>query len=300
MPARSVRSSVALAFVVAAALLTSTACDTSFNHFAETDKAFSVWGYLDASADTQWVRVEPLQDSMLAGSPSFEARVTTRHLESGQTTRWRDSVFHVEAADVPVHNFWTTAPIEPGATYRLTVERPSDGATSTAEVTIPDDFPEPTVRRGGPPATNPPANAPPTIITVHGVDRLGAAVARSRVIVCTFGGCRPPQRVTFSHLADTTRLDADSYRIAVDWAADLLTLWDPDTPNSEIGSVFFFRVTVANVNEGWPDYDTPVSDFTNQTTPSQPPAGAASNIENGFGFLGGAVTKTVDILNYGS
>lgn len=302
MSSRSVYLSLVLGSAATAALLAIGGCDTSFEPFSETDKVFSVWGYLDASADTQWVRVEMLQDSVIAGSGSFEARVTMRHLETGQTTRWRDSLFHVEATDAAVHNFWTTAAIEPGVMYRLTVERPSDGATSTAEVTIPDDFPEPTVRRDGPPPTDPPPVAPPTLVTVRGVERLGAAMATTRLIVCTYGGCHPPRTVTFSHLADTTRIDNDSYRIAANWAADLLTLWDPDDPDSEIRRVFFYRVTVANVSEAWPDYNAPVPDFRNPTweggsTPRQLPGGGASNIENGVGFLGGAVTRTVDIMD---
>ncbi len=287
MPHRVASSLAALTLAFFSALLVASGCDTSFDRFQETDLAYSVWGYLDLHADTQWVRVEPLQDSSFVGSGPFEARVTSVNLATGEQVVWRDSVFAAGETGVTVHNFYTAADLEPGATYRLTVEGPP--GRSTAEVTLPPSFPQPTVLG----YVLPDGRGYGTIyVIVRGVDSLGAAMVNLRYDVC-----QPPpepaveQRTITSYLSSATRQEDGSYRITIPWKADILQAWPED---ASICAVHDFRVSVASVSEDWPDYELPVDSL--RTAP-QPPAGAGSNIENGVGFLGGAATWTVDVLH---
>ena len=102
---------------------------------------FSVFGYLDLAADTQWIRVTPIRQNIRPDSAAIDAVVTLEHAGSGRVVTLRDSLFRFADPDVAgssawVHNFWTTEPLEPEATYRLRVER-SDGAATTAVVEMP-------------------------------------------------------------------------------------------------------------------------------------------------------------------
>ncbi len=112
-------------------------CDTSVDPFVPQDEEpFSLFGVLNPAADTQFIRIEPLADSVQVGSPpTIDATATLEHRGTNRTVTLRDSFMQV-AVDVAVHNFWTTEPIEPGARYRLRVER-SDGQVSQATTTVP-------------------------------------------------------------------------------------------------------------------------------------------------------------------
>ena len=132
-----------LACVLAA--MVGTACDQSFVPIQPSDLQFSVFGYLDAAADTQWIRVSPLRSTILTAPGSLGATVSLEELGTGRTIVLRDSLFRFSANPevgsdgVYLHNFWTTETIEPGATYRfsaaLDAEEPSE-----AVVLVPPDY----------------------------------------------------------------------------------------------------------------------------------------------------------------
>lgn len=96
------------------------ACDTPFEPIAEGDVRFPVFGYLDASADTQWIRVMPIRPLATTSPDSFGITVTLEDLGTGRVIPLRDSLFpftHHADADVGsagtyVHDFWTTETIE--------------------------------------------------------------------------------------------------------------------------------------------------------------------------------------------
>jgi len=138
------RSPSVPAFLLAAVLVT--ACDDEFTPLAPTDLQFSVFGYLDANADTQWVRVAPIRPLILTSPDGFSATVTLEHLGTGQVIVLRDSVFRFTDATDPdgsegvyAHNFWTTEPIEPGATYRFVAQREGE-QRAEAIIEIPGNF----------------------------------------------------------------------------------------------------------------------------------------------------------------
>lgn len=128
------------------ALLLVTACDDTFTPIEASALRYSLYGYLDASADTQWIRVSPVRPLAITSPEPLEERVTLEHLGTGRIVELRDSVFRQQALDPDlgsatfyVHNFWTTEPIAPGATYRLTVTK-TGGPTAETLIEVPPEY----------------------------------------------------------------------------------------------------------------------------------------------------------------
>lgn len=120
-------------------------CDESFQPLKENDRYFfSIQGYLDVSADTQWVRITPARQQLVMPPVTPEMHVTLEELESGNITPMNDSLF-IQANGFHYLNFWTTMEIKPEHTYRLTAED-SLGNTSHVEVTTPEEFRAPTIQ----------------------------------------------------------------------------------------------------------------------------------------------------------
>lgn len=111
-------------------------CESNFEPFAESDLTFTILGFLDTDADTQYIRIVPLRQVVDRGGPDpIDARVTTTDLETGAVVVWRDSV--IRFADQSYgHVFWAALNVEPDHRYRIDVER-SDGARTFAETHVP-------------------------------------------------------------------------------------------------------------------------------------------------------------------
>jgi len=137
-PARPVRSAL-FALVGAGMLLFG--CDPTVQAIEASDQHhYSLFGILNPAQDTQWIRVEPLAPPTTGGAPrALDATVALKNVETGQTWTLRDSVVEV-FPDEPQHNFWTTAPIAPGTSYRLVV-RGADGDSTWVTTTTPNGPP---------------------------------------------------------------------------------------------------------------------------------------------------------------
>ncbi len=123
------------------------ACDQTFEPLAPSQAQWSVFGYLDASADTQWIRVMPIRPVKLTSPDASGATVTLEDLGTNQIIPLRDSLFTfthyadstLGSAGAYVHDFWTTHEMEPGASYRLSVTHAGD-EPAEAVVKIPQDY----------------------------------------------------------------------------------------------------------------------------------------------------------------
>lgn len=146
MPLRNLAETVeamharSLVFLMLALALLA-ACEKPFEPTASSDIAFSIFGHLDAAADTQWVRVMPIRQSLGTVPGPIDAIVTLEEIETGTTVLMSDSLIqylpvNLRGEGLFAHNFSTTMPIVPGRHYRLTVTR-SDGASASATVLIP-------------------------------------------------------------------------------------------------------------------------------------------------------------------
>ncbi len=129
--------------VVLFAAATMAGCDDAFDPYDRNGIGpFSVFGYLDTHAETQWIRVMPIRNQLIPDPAPIDAVVTLEDLGTGRVLTLRDSVFAFtdrgRNAVLYAHNFWTTETIEAGTVYRLTAMR-SDGAATTAVVETPPE-----------------------------------------------------------------------------------------------------------------------------------------------------------------
>lgn len=118
-------------------LLVVSACDESLTPISgEVDGYYTINGYLDVDADTQFVRVTPVrfQFERLPAEP-LDARVFTRNLSTGVEATWQDSLITLDDGTTD-HLFHSTAPVIPGDTYEFVIERP-DGIVMSTQQDVP-------------------------------------------------------------------------------------------------------------------------------------------------------------------
>ncbi len=252
-------------------------CETTFEPFSEGGLDFSILGFLDAERDTQFVRIEPLQDGIFLGStdqPFDDIDVTLEHVSSGHRMVMKDSIFWF--SESAVHNFWTPLRPTPGETYRLTA-RYQDGSQSLVDVTMPDSFPLPSL-------INPPeclsagCEAEPIEIHISGIDNLAAIIASYRFI--------PPNDTTGCELIRVSYLEEaipaePGYVIRINWLRDMQRL--------VLEGFETLDVWVAAGDPEWPDVTA--LDFETLLFPQ-----TVSNIDNGVGFFGGITSKTLHVF----
>lgn len=105
-------------------------CDNTVAPFAaDAPGRFSIAGFLDADADTQFVRVDALRGTLERPDPPPALTVTTRPAGGGPAVAWRDSLVRLDDG-TRGRLFWAPfTPMRDGA-YVLRVE---DGAGGRAE-----------------------------------------------------------------------------------------------------------------------------------------------------------------------
>ncbi len=116
--------------------LAAASCEDSVDPTVGVDAPFSLYGYLDPTADRQAIRVAPITLAIDTPDETIDAAVTSTDLATGATTVWRDSL--VTFADGTLgHVFVAAFTPTPGTTVRVEARR-SDGATSTVDVAVPE------------------------------------------------------------------------------------------------------------------------------------------------------------------
>jgi hypothetical protein len=260
-------------FVIAGLLATLAlaACDESFTPTDPQGVRFSIYGYLDASADTQWVRVSALRPLLTSGPDLSTARVTLEHTRTGRVIELRDSVFEfptnpdVTSDSVFLHNFWTAQRLEPGATYRFTATL-DDGPAAEAMVTLPPPY---SVEVWLGDAQTQPAG---DLLRLSGLKHPGLILATT-----TFGAgplC-PVQRRAFTF----DKVDAEVHSIRIDKSL---------IGSPQCGPALVEKRELLIVGSGapWPEG----RDFA---TGALGVLEVPSNVSNSLGFLGGVLTRVV-------
>ena len=241
------------------------ACEAPLAPIAPSDRAFSMSGYLDASADTQWVRVEPLARTTDPAPAPIEAVVTLVG-PGGAEARLTQVVRTFETG--PAHLFWTTAEVAPGADYRLVARRP-DGAETTVRIEVPSEASFTVDVDTGPFAC-------PTIVTVRGAERV--ADVQARYLVEDAAGQLVEYR--FPHTDTFVRLPDGAVQAAVYFGDDARLMGlDPVGPVGLVRS----DVVVAVATDLWPDAFALTLE---QALGYESPA-----VAHGVGFVGGVVTR---------
>lgn len=253
--------------------ITITGCEESLDPLLENDRYFySVNGYLDASADTQWVRIMPVRESIYPASNIPVPTVTLEDMESGESVIMQDSLFRFDD-DRNVLNFWTAMEVHPGRSYQLTVEGP-EGRISYAETTLPEDFPIPFF-------SQPEFSA--DILIIDGVERLADVQVVYRI---QFHNSDVSFNVRYPHLQEGLQVQSSRYRIPIEAGALRLQLTEAYCNFSVIERVVF----VASGGPGWPEFVS----FDRHTIALPD---YLSNIENGVGFFGGIISKTFPYID---
>lgn len=118
------------------ALLLFGGCEEGVDYFKGTDLPYTVWGFMNAGADTQLVRVFPIRDEISFGNTgSIDARVFSTNLTTGEQREWTYQRVEFDSL-IEGHVFWSPFRAQHNHRYRLDVVR-SDGETSSAEVVVP-------------------------------------------------------------------------------------------------------------------------------------------------------------------
>lgn len=262
-----------LALIVAGIGVISMSCDESFEPREENNAYFySMYGYLDATADTQWLRIAPVREDFDPTRDQIDATVTIRNVDTGQEEIMNDSLFSPNPL-VVMWNYWTTMPIEPEATYEVTATR-SDGITSSSRITIPPDYPTPIyyVYNGQ------------EVMIVRDVKNVADVQAIWRIRDTFFNR---EYVYTFSHIQDSL-FSPFGYSNEILFQLDAnrdIGLIARDFPDTDF-EVLDRQVFIASAGPQWINlYTVDENVYTL--------AEGVSNVENGVGFMLGTITKTV-------
>jgi hypothetical protein len=266
-------AAVVLVFTVTVIMFVFAGCEEALEPMQPNERYFySVNGFLDASADTQWIRVMPVRESITPSTAIQEIPVVIlEHLESGEVTTMKDSTFILGDNRVLL-NYWTTMEILPEQTYRIMIEGP-DERISSAETTIPEDYPLPFF-------SQPEFNA--DILIVREVEKLADVQVIYQIEMyngVTF-------EIRYALLENSVRAQETLYRIPIEASEleiRLMTSYCDFT-------VLERNVFVASGGPGWPEFVS-----MDRHTIALPDY--ISNVENGVGFLGGIISKTFPYID---
>ena len=268
----SLYSRLGFFFVMILVALIGISCDESFDPREEnTEYFFSMYGYLDATADTQWIRLVPVREDFDPKPDQIQATVTIRNIDTGEEAIMTDSLFNPNPL-VVYWNFWTTMEIEPEHTYEVIASLP-DGETSRTTVTIPEDYPTPiTALFFG-----------EEVLIVRGVRNVADVTAIYQVRDLFFDR---QYIFTFSHIRDSLQSpnSAEEILFKLDYNRDI-GLIARNFPETE-WVIEDQQLFMASAGPEWINlYEVEEEIYTL--------AEGVSNIENGVGFLLGTITKTV-------
>lgn len=252
------------------------ACDESFVAFEDNDLIFSMYGHLDPSRPTQWLRVTPVRTSVETAPGPVDAVVTIEELETGRTLVMADSAFSYAPLDpagnvVYVHNFSTSEPIRAGFSYRVRATS-ADGDVSEATVSIPDVQPWIVLRL--------PINALIRVdrMNVFGVEHV--AVAQKVWGVPAECEYPLPTYTQYQPVVRERRSPDDFHEFTLD--SPLPIEASPPCSFSVMGNAW---IEVVASGEPWPY--RPLLDRRDYSHPN-----VATNVIRGVGFIGGVLTKT--------
>ncbi|PAP76578.1 DUF4249 family protein [Rubrivirga marina] len=240
------------------------ACEVPFDPRIPSDDVVSLSGYLDASADTQWVRVERLDATTGTSGRPLPITVTLVDAASGAEAALVQRVWPTVVG--PAHLFWTTAGVAPGRSYRLHVDTEAGAATAT--VVTPDTADYVVSVESGPQSC-------PAIVTVSGDVDVADVQAVFRVV-----RAGRPSDVRISHAARVERAPDGTARVSLYYADDA-------DEALAVGQILSSQIRVSVSATEWPVH--PGASI--ESVLLEPTFGAEGQIEGGVGFVGGVVSE---------
>ncbi len=254
-------------------------CEENLQARDDLPMPYSMYGVLSPDFGTQSIRLYPLESTPTLGqSASLEVDVSTIDLQTGVRHAWRDTVL-IDPNGQHEYVFWAPFRAEHGRAYRLEAVRRSDGATSWAQVRIPT-MPVVEVRV---------FEVPVVQLFVEGGD-IRVLKPEARYTVTRPDGGFPLRTISVSHEGEERRVD-NGWLVSIDMNGDTDEVVSEfaqsvDLPlNSiECGAGLVLRRLELSVIIGDVAWDPP-GGFLDPLILANPEA--MSNVENGFGFIGG-------------
>lgn len=266
-------------FLFLCSLIPLAGCNQTFDPIKENSTSpFSIFGYLDASVDTQRVRVSPLRGELEFYTENPEMTVTLENLETGESVIMKDYLHQYSFPfGLTAPNAWTTVNLDYGQTYRLKAERP-DGAATSVTVTIPGDFPTPRL-----------------LVTGSVFDYLFINDVKSLVDVQSrwfyeieYEGQRYNRLIIIPYRDQVEATGPDDYRLNINTIRERRRL-NEQIPNTAGAVVTLLgrQIFVASASSDW---NEEITSFDNlrYALPD-----VASNVENGVGYMIGIASKSI-------
>lgn len=271
------KNSTLLIFIILSAFFGS--CENEFEPFEKTEKyVFSMNGYLDVHADTQWIRVMPIGETLLPQDATINSnQVRLTREATGESVVLNDSLFQF-SGDTYVWNYWLPDSVIADEEYRITatdsVGKQSSVVVRTAsklmvpEIEYDQDFEE---------------------ISVLGSTRDSLILLETRYLVQAFVevGCTPEREVSFSHLENITTGPNGHYAFTSINREAIAEKLDVQPFSFQVNQR---KLVIITAGEDWPDYSN-IGDLE-ANIPS-----VVSNVINGTGFVGGIAKKEISITD---
>lgn len=258
-------------------------CNQTFEPMQENNAYFfTFYGYLDAAADTQWVRVAPARDHINASPEIPEFQMTIEELENGIPTGMNKKLVQF-GQDFNAINAWSELQVEHGKSYRLIAERP-DGASSHVMVSLPEDFPTPVfIEDRSVLTSNPLENR----VLVRDVERL-ADFQTIWYVQIHAPGYVEKRIFTFSYRNTAQHVSGFGDYLVITFRPEV----ERDYVLNEIGvtgevEVIHRQVFIASASPDWIEDIDSIDDITFGLPES------ISNVENGLGYVTGITSKII-------
>lgn len=256
-------------------------CDQTFQPIQDNYHVpFSMFGYLDVSADTQWVRVTPVRHQIDISTDVPEMAVSVTDLKTGNSAAFNDSLFLYPDGRHILSAWNTTDILKPEQTVRFKAERP-DGAESHSTITFPPDFPTPRVEIY--------EESDLVLLYIEGVERLVEVQVRALAHVKApsegwdyIDVFRRPMRRIY-------QTGTDAFRVQMTPGSKyVLNVREPRAGWDDLEVEYLdHQIFVAS---GGPEWREDLSDLPDieYSLPE-----VLSNVENGTGYMFGIVSKSV-------
>lgn len=272
-------------------------CEDDVDAIIGTEKPFTIWGFINAGADTQFVRVFPINDQLLTDTgEDIDARVYSTNLTTGEQLEWNYENVQFDSL-ISGHVFWSTFRGQPEHRYLLEVVR-SDGATSSVTVTVP---PEVTFSvEVNPNSTRIPVSIEGSIPNLVGVRVTYNAVNVPPLQAWPVGTvvADPVQLPVTLGYDNLIELEGDKWTFVVDMVRDFDAVSRIYGLNclitSELGSApdVWLRTMEISALAADSTWDPPGGEFDPNALAVP---GTFSNVENGFGFFGAGQSNNITV-----
>lgn len=258
-------------------------CNDSFEPFQDNDRYnFSIYGFLDAAVDTQWIRVTPVRKELNFDGQIPDMTLLLKNMKTNEVDTLTSKIIDFRQGFNTI-NAWSVMPIEPGGIYNVRAESP-DGSYSQVTLSIPMEFPTPRFYVETVPGVD-----PKYFVWIEGLETLADVQSRWYIRLKT-DYWEIDRYKTFSHRNRANQVSSDSYSVQIfpddeieEIIREFIILSDPD---AEL-EIIHHQIYVAAGGDEWDDNVSLIDDLV-YVLPD-----GFSNIENGLGYMTGIYSKII-------